>query len=254
MTRSAARNIGVQSYCFRHFKDSHKVAELTRQIGVDKIELCAVHANFDEPKAFADVLKIYESAGVSVVSIGVQTFTGDVGKERNWFECAKMAGAKHVSAHFTVATFALAMLSVVKLCEEFDIRIGIHCHGGGMFGGSPDVLEHLLKIGGPWIGINLDTAWCTQIGPRHGNPVDWIRNRFPGRIYGVHYKDFVFDRNAQWHDVVIGEGNLDLPGVVKALEETNFSGMAVIEYEGDVENPAPALTECVRKFRALPSA
>jgi sugar phosphate isomerase/epimerase len=131
---------------------------------------------------------------------------------------------------------------------------GIHCHGGGMFGGSPDVLDHLLKIGGPQIGINLDTAWCMQIGPRHGNPIDWIRTRFPGRIYGVHYKDFIFDRNGQWHDVVIGEGNLDLKGVVKALEETNFNGMAVIEFEGDVENPVPALASCVRKIRELPSA
>lgn len=129
------------------------------------------------------------------------------------------------------------------------MRIGIHCHGGYMFGGSPDVIRHLLDLGGERIGVNIDTAWCMQVGPGHGDPVKWVRERFPGRIYGVHYKDFVFDRNGKWNDVVVGTGNLDLPAFVKALDETGFDGMAVIEYEADPENPVPALTECVQRMR-----
>ena len=182
--------------------------------------------------------------------IGVQTFVGDVSREKKWFQCAQAAGAKHISAHFTVGTFQSAVPAAAKLCEEFNIRIGIHCHGGYMFGGSPDVLDFLCKLGGPKIGLNLDTAWCMQIGP-NGNPIQWVRERFKGRIFGVHYKDFVFDRRAQWTDVVVGSGNLDLPEFVKALEETKFDGMAVIEYEADVENPVPALTDCVNKMRAI---
>jgi len=51
--------------------------------------------------------------------------------------------------------------------------------------------------------------------------------------------------------VVVGTGNLDLPGFVKALEETGFDGMAVIEYEADADNPVPALTECVKAMRKV---
>ena len=251
MTNSAARDFGVQSYCFRHFKDNAQVAEMTKKIGVKKIELCAVHADFDDVDAFKRILDIYHQADVQVVSIGVQTFLGDVGRERKWFQCAKAAGAKHISAHFTVATFQEAVPAAARLCDQFNIRIGVHCHGGYLFGGSPDVLEHLLKLGGPMIGLNLDTAWCMQIGP-YGDPIKWVRERFKGKIFGVHYKDFVFDRRGQWSDTVVGEGNLDLPAFVAALEETGFDGMAVIEYEADPENPVPALTDCVNRMRALP--
>ncbi len=247
---SPAMDFGVQSFCFRHFKDNADVAAKVKQIGVDKIELCGIHADFHDLAAWKDVLKTYQDAGVSVISIGVQTFTGDP-KERDWFECAAAAGAKHISAHFRVDSYTTAVPHAAKLCEEYGIRIGIHCHGGYMFGGSPDVIQHLIELGGPSIGVNIDTAWCMQIGPKQGDPVAWVRDKFPGRVYGVHYKDFVFDKNGMWNDVVVGSGNLDLPAFVAALEETQFDGMAVIEYEADVENPVPALTECVNQMRGV---
>ena len=245
-----ARDFGVQSYCFRETKDNADLAKKVRQIGVDKLEICGVHADFNKPEAFGDVVKIHTDAGVKIVSLGVQTFTGNVASERQWFECAKIAGAKYISAHFTVGTYLDAIPAAVKLAEKFDVKIAIHCHGGYMFGGSADVLEHLIKLGGPRIGLNIDTAWCMQLGPHHGKPVEWAK-KFAGRIYGIHYKDFTFDQNAAWHDVVVGTGNLDLPAFVNALEDGGFDGFAVIEYEADPENPVPALTECVQKMRAI---
>jgi sugar phosphate isomerase/epimerase len=241
-------SLGVQSYCFRNFKDNTRVAQLVRELGLNAIEICGVHADFGNPAAFKDVLKVYSDAGVKVVSIGVQTFKGE-DVERKWFECAAAAGARHISAHFTVGTYQKAIPSVTKLCEEFGIRIGIHCHGGYMFGGSPDVIAHLLEIGGPSIGVNIDTAWCMQIGPHAGNPVHWVTDRFKGRIYGVHIKDFTFARDGQWTDVVVGTGNLDLPAFVGALKSTGFDGMCVLEYEGDVNDPVPALKQCVDQVR-----
>src|ERR1700744_2924886 len=115
MPLSPARDFGVQSYCFRNTKDNAKVAELTKKIGVNKIELCAIHADFDDVEAFKRVLAVYHGAGIEVVSIGVQTFVGDAAREKKWFQCAKAAGAKHISAHFTVGTFASAVPAVAKL-------------------------------------------------------------------------------------------------------------------------------------------
>jgi sugar phosphate isomerase/epimerase len=186
---------------------------------------------------------------VSVISIGVQTFTG-ADSEEDWFKCAQVAGAKHISAHFRIDSFETAIKKTVALCKKYGIRVGIHCHGGYMFGGSPDVIEHLIKLGEGHIGLCIDTAWCMQIGPRVGQPVEWAK-RFAGKIYGIHYKDFTFEKNAQWKDVVVGTGNLDLPAFVNALKAANFDGMAVIEYEADPKDPVPALTECVKQMRAV---
>lgn len=247
---SAAMDFGVQSYCFRHFKDNAEVAQKVKDIGLDKIEVCAVHADFGDVAGFKDIVKTYHDAGVSICSIGVQTFTGDTDTERKWFECAAAAGAKEITAHFKVDSFQAAVPATAKLCEEYGIKIGIHSHGGYMFGGSPDVLAHLMDLGGPNIGLCIDTAWCMQIGPQQGKPVEWAK-RFAGRIHGVHYKDFIFEKNAQWQDVVVGTGTLDLPSFVNALEEGGFDGAAVIEYEADVENPVPALTRCVDSMRGV---
>jgi sugar phosphate isomerase/epimerase len=76
------------------------------------------------------------------------------------------------------------------------------------FCGPPDVLAHLIKLGEGEFGLVLDTAWAMQIGPTHGNPVDWVQ-RFAGHITGLHLKDFVFNRDGSWTEMVVGDGNFN---------------------------------------------
>ena len=94
---SQAREFGVQSYCFREFKDNAIVADKVKEIGLNSIEVCAVHADFNDLEGWKRIVEIYRDKGVSIVSIGVQTFVGDE-SEREWFQCAAAAGAKHISA------------------------------------------------------------------------------------------------------------------------------------------------------------
>ncbi len=242
-----ALDFGVQSYCFREFKSNSVVAEKIREIGLNKAEICGVHADFHRPAAFKEVVKTYQDAGIAIVSLGVETFVGQE-KERDAFECAALAGAKHISAHFKVDSFPQAIKQTQKLSDEFGVRVGIHCHGGYSFGGQPDVLDHLIKLGSPQVGLCLDTAWCLQIGPYLGKPTEWAK-RYAGHIYGLHLKDFIFGPDGQWMDTVVGAGNLDLPGFLQALGENGFDGMAVIEYEADAHNPVPALKKCVQAVR-----
>jgi sugar phosphate isomerase/epimerase len=246
---SQSIDFGVQSWCFRQTADNAVLAGKVRALDLDKIELCGVHADFSNPDGFREVVDTYRQGGVSIISIGVQTFTGHAA-ERAWFECAAAAGARHISCHFQVDSYVHAIPPVRRWSREFDVRVGIHCHGGYQFGGSPDVLDHLLALGGPEIGLCLDTAWAMQIGPQKGNPVEWVK-RYAGRIYGVHFKDFVFAPNGQWEDVTIGTGTLDLPGFAGALRDNGFNGMSVLEYEAEPENPDPALKHCVESMRAV---
>ena len=225
------------------------MAQKVLEIGVNSVEVCAAHADFNDPKGWSEIVEIYRDAGVAVVSIGVQTFAG-LDSDRDFFECAAIAGARHISCHFQLETYVKAIPMVRRWCREYDVRVGIHCHGGYHFGGQPSVLKHLIGLGEPEIGLCIDTAWAMQIGPHQGNPVKWTRN-FAGQIYGVHYKDFVFDKDGMWHDAVVGQRTLDLKAFVDGLEAGGFDGIAVIEYEADPEDPVPALKGCVEAMRVL---
>jgi sugar phosphate isomerase/epimerase len=246
---SAAREVGVQSWCFRHFKDNAEVAAKIRELGLSRIEVCGVHADFNDPTCWAAAFAPFAAAGIEVMSLGVQTFTGDVATERNWFACAKQAGAKYISAHFKVDTFHKAVPAAIALCDEFGIKLALHCHGGYQFGGSRDVISHLLALGQGRIGLCLDTGWCLQSG--NANPVEWAK-QYGELLFGIHYKDFRFKSTGGWEDMVPGTASLDLPAFVAAVEAVGFKGYAVFEYEGSPENPMPKLHECVAALAAVP--
>lgn len=240
-----ATDLGVQSYCFRHFKDNAQVAQLVRECGLDKIELCAVHVNFEEENTFDGVIDIYRQAGVRIVSIGVQGANGEEEKERKYFEFARRAGARHMSVHFGAQTFPECYRVSEKLSEEYDVFVGVHNHGGYHWLGNSEMLARVFRDTNERIGLCLDTAWALDAKQ---NPVK-MAEKFGDRLYGAHIKDFIFDRARNPEDVVVGTGNLDLPAFVQLANASSTLKFCVLEYEGDVENPVPALKECVEAVR-----
>ena len=59
-----------------------------------------------------------------------------------------------------------------------------------------------------------------------------------GRNFGMHLKDH---DNKRKTDVVFGDptGVLDVPAVLKALQEVKFKGYISIEYEANPNDPSP---------------
>ncbi len=237
-------NPAVQSFCYRNFKDNAKVAELVRECGSTQIELCGVHVDFSDEKSFDSVIETYADAGVKIVSIGVERLSTDKDEARKRFEFLKKAGAAYMSVDFGIKETPAACAVAAELAREYDVRLGIHNHGGLHWLGSPAVLENVFSQTSSRIGLSLDTAWALH---SHADPVKMAR-QFAERLYMLHIKDFIFDRAGNPEDVVCGRGNLDLDELGKALEEIRFDGPAIIEYEGDVENPVPALKECVAEL------
>jgi len=238
-------NLGAQSYCFRHFTDNLKVIELLNECGLKQIELCGVHADFADVSSFDGVIETYQNSGVEIVAIGVQGFAGDAEREEKYFEFAKRAGCRFISADFDIAVAPEAFAVAEALADKYDINLAIHNHGGRHWLGNAQTLENIFKNTGQRIGLCLDTAWALDA---REDPIAMIE-QFGNRLYGLHIKDFVFDRDGAPEDVVVGSGNLDLTKMLSALKSVNFDGYAVLEYEGDVENPVPALQKCVKAVR-----
>ena len=238
-------NLGVQSYSFRGFKRNEEVVNLVKQCGLTKIELCAAHVDFTEPEAFDRIINIYKKGGVSIFSIGVQSFRNDEATEIKFFEFAKKAGAKVIAADFAVDSVPASFRTAERLADKYDIKIAIHNHGGRHWLGSCTMLQNVFSNTSEGIGLCLDTAWALDSGE---DPIAMAK-LFSKRLYGIHIKDFVFNRDRKPEDVIVGQGNLELENFLRLLREINFKGPAALEYEGDVDNPVPAVKQCVAAVR-----
>jgi len=237
----SGKKLAIQSYCFRGFKDNAEVAQKVKAIGLDAIEVCGVHVNFDDESTHAKAIATYKKAGVAIVSIGVQRFADRPEVEEKYFRFCQAAGIKLMGVDFDVAAAPKAYRTAERLADKYDVNLAIHNHGGRHWLGSSQMLSAVFKQTSPRIGLMLDTAWMLD---SHEDPVA-VAERFADRLYGLHLKDFVFDRAGKPEDVVVGTGNLDLPKLYQTLAAKGFTGEEILEYEGDVNNPVPALSKCV---------
>lgn len=233
--------LGVQSYCLRGITDNEKVATAVKACGLRRIEVCAVHTKFDDPDAVGRLAEQYRGAGVPIVSIGVNRIGTDRQAAERLFACAKAAGLTRMSVDFPLDGIDESILLADELSERHGILLGIHNHGGRHWLGSVTALRWVFGRTSERVGLSLDTAWALD---SHEDPIKMV-SEFGGRLHIVHIKDFVFGRDRTPEDVVVGTGNLSLGALDRALAEAGFTGEAILEYEGDVNNPVPALKECV---------
>jgi sugar phosphate isomerase/epimerase len=229
-------HLAIQSWCFRGFKANPDVIAKLKLCGVKNVEMCGFHIDPQAGDTKAQI-GVYRDAGIGFTAYGVHYFNQDEAIARRVFDFARLAGCSTISAHVPLEALPL----VERLCSEYQIRIAIHNHGRKDRLGPVWALEELFKRSSANIGLCLDTAWMLDCGE---DPVV-VAEKFADRLYGLHVKDFIFDRAGNPHDVVIGTGNLRLPALMSLLKKKLWSGNLTIEYEGDVENPVPALTQCV---------
>ena len=94
--------LGVQSYCYRGTKGVSALIAAVQATGVDRIELCGVHADFMQRGQHADVIESFRRAGIRIVSIGVNGISGDEAAARPLFDFLKASGARHMSVSFDI--------------------------------------------------------------------------------------------------------------------------------------------------------
>lgn len=234
----AGFNVGLQSYTLREFPIDQALAEINK-MGLGSVELFDAHFSSKSTPAQIEAMQAKTKAlGITMCGHGVNPFTADHEANRRWFEFAKQAGIKTLSANPSEDSFD----SLDKLCEEYQIRIAIHNHGpGASYDKIADTLNAIK-------GHHQLIGACADLGHYIRSAEDPVRaiNLFEGRLYGIHLKDFAEQKDVT-KGVILGQGHLDVVGVFKALKKVNFpaDGCLSLEYEENPKNPLADVAACL---------
>ena len=235
-------NLGLASYTTRKFS-LDETLKMASRLGLTQVCLKSFHLPLDASRETIDeTVAKAKAAGVNIYGCGV-VYMKTEADVKQAFKHAKMAGMKMIVGVPQPNTLPL----VNRLVKEDDIAVAIHNHGPG------DKVYPTVEAAHEKIkDLDRRIGYCMDIGHemRAGrNPAATAR-RFADRMLDIHLKD-VSAAAAKGRCVEAGRGVIDIPAVLKALVETNFSGNASFEFEKDADDPMPGLAESVGYVRGV---
>ena len=227
--------MGFQSYSLRHFVPIQDFLGQAKRLNLPFVELWRGHlppdAGEEEIVRFRDRLR---QAGITVNAFGVERFTDEHEKNEAVFRLARTFGVSVLTANPSKRAFA----SLEKLVDQYDIRIAIHNHGPeDERWRRPEWIMEAVDGLDPRIGACADLGHFIRAGV---DPVTALEI-LGSRVLGVHLKDF----DAEENDVVLGRGRLDVVRTFETFRKLGFPGPVSLEFEGDKEDPVPAMLECL---------
>ncbi len=231
--------MGAQSYSFRHFSFEDSITQL-KAIGLTNMEFCSVHFKPDaSDPGFAKVKEAIAAAGIVVPVYGVEGFGSDEAANRKKFEFAKALGLEVISAD--IEKEGKAFPSVDALCKEFNIKVGIHNHGPGARYDKVTDTINAVKGSSVLVGACVDTGHVIRSGEKPHEVIAALGER----VHSLHLKDWKHGGAEQ----ILGEGDMDLVAVAKALKAIKFAGPLNLEYEDHEDNPGPHMKKGLENWQ-----
>jgi sugar phosphate isomerase/epimerase len=235
--------VGIASYTFSRLPLEEAI-EAIRTIGVHYVSIKDAHLSLKStPAQRKAVVQQFRDAGITPLSCGNITMTDEESNIRGAFEYARDAGIPVIVCKPTKASLPV----LDKMVKEFDIKIAIHNHGPeDNVWPSPYVAWEAIQPYDERIGLCIDVGHTARTGV---DPVESIR-KCAARLHDVHLKD-IASKEGKSKPVEVGRGVLDIPGILQALIDINFSRHVGLEYEKDMKNPVPGATESIAYVRKV---
>ena len=187
------------------------------------------------------VLALLHSKGIKMVSYGVVNPETD----SDWvqlFKFAKAMGLRNIVSEPQQSQIPF----ISKLSNEYKINVAIHDHARPTRYWNPDIVLTAIKGASPRIGSCADIGHWLESGL---DPVECMK-KLKGHIIEFHLKDENMKGTGPgFHDVPLGEGVIDMAGIMKEMKRQHFKGYCFIEYEYHFENNVPDVKTCVKYFR-----
>ncbi len=243
--------LGVQAYTFHKFSFQQAIDKVN-ELGLNYIEAyygqplgdAIGEGKFDykmDKELQQKTLDYAKSKNVQIYASGViRCNNNDDWKQL--FEFAKAMGIEVI----TCEPDYNQLKYVDKLANQYNIDIAIHNHPKPSLYWKPELfLEQVSELSNR-IGACVDIGHFKRMGI---DPVEALK-KYNGRIKSLHFKDIHAKEKgkAEQHDVIWGEGVIDLDGVLKELKHQNFKGLLSIEYEYNWENSVPDIKKCINYF------
>lgn len=231
--------LGAQSFSFRKF-DLAGAVKCLQQLGLRHMEFCGVHFPADLADAgFQHVADTLRAADIACTCFGVEGFTSDAVATLRKFEFAHALGVQVLTADPAPESFE----TLDKLTEQYGVKVAIHNHGPGAR--YDKLADTLAAVNGhsPLIGACVDTGHVI----RSGEKPEEVIEQLGARLISLHLKDWKIDGE----ETILGQGDLNLEAVAKALKAVGFAGPIMMEYENSPENPVPEMQIGLDNWRAV---
>jgi inosose dehydratase len=208
-----------------------------------------------EPGILRDAL---DDAGLTLVGVysGANLVFTEILAEELWrirkaCEWASALGAEHLvvgggaqrvqpASDGDFARLAAGLNEVTSIAEGHGLVASFHPHLTTIVE-SPEDVERALSASG--IGFCPDTGHLQAGG---GDPVRLVRD-YRNRIAYIHLKDI----DAHGTFVPLGDGVVDIAGVVNVLRETRYDGWIMVETDGWPGDPGEGARRSIAKLREL---
>jgi sugar phosphate isomerase/epimerase len=242
--RAANRlDIGVGTFSYHNLSIEEMIVQL-RELDIREIELS--HGEFmlmKPPTAqmCQSARDQFDRAGIRCESYYTATIKDD--RDIDYaVRFGRILGARNISGDATGAT----LRSIDERFTREGLTFGIHNHWFPQkfaYESVDDVLGGLAGLS-KTVGATLDVGQMAACGH---DPVEAVR-RLAGRLLVVHLKDV--EAAGAEHNVLLGKGIANIPGVVNELKQIAFGGLVAIEYEKD-GNSNEDMKQLVRYARGL---
>lgn len=229
--------VGLQSYSLRNFGFEQSL-KMTRELELEWVEAFPMHLPYFAPREqWQETRAMIGRMQTQVVAYGVVSFGNDENSARAVFEFAKAMGIRVITADPGPGSFRY----LARLCEEFRIPIAIHNHGPNTRYDTIRSVEEAIRGQPEWIGACIDTGHYLR---SREDPVEAVR-RFGKRVYAVHLKDV--KNHTQF--TLLGKGDLDTVGFLRALKQVSFRHCLALEYEENPKDPMLDIQACLQYLK-----